>query len=161
MRPLIIFSAVLVSAAAGADVVSAQIPAQADSVTQAFRGVLTLGDAEKVGAFFAETIVFEGDARFVGATKKEGRHTVRRQDLQAAFAQLFAELGSEWSSLMKQTLSSLEVATKDAEHHKLAKRGDLVYSLSAPGRTGPDDALVFVFRSTEDGLRVVAHYGDY
>jgi hypothetical protein len=161
MRPLIVVSAVLVSAAARLDVVSAQTLVQADSVTRAFRSVLTLGDAEKVGEFFDDRVVFEGDARFVGASKKEGRHTVSRQELQAAFLHLFTELGSEWSSLIGQATSSLKMATRDTEHHQLARKGDLVYSLAAPGRTGPDDALVFVFRTTKDGLRVVAHYGDY
>ena len=139
----------------------AQAPTDIDSLAVAFREALAASDVPGLRRFFADTVRFEGDTRFVGGRERLGQVVVTRDQLAQAYTRLFADAGrAEWSELIGALRSTLQRAARDGQP-PLASAGDYVYTLTQPGRSGPDDSLVFIFRRIEDRWRIVAHWADY
>lgn len=135
---------------------------EAEAMARAFTEAFAAGDVAKFKDYFAETVRFAGDLRFLGAPQKEGEMQPSRDELATAYVRLIERLGRDtWASFMKQAVPSLLRAAKDGDHLHFAKQGDWVYSLTDPQRSGEDDVLRFVIRRIGDRLRIVGHWADY
>ena len=166
--------ALILAVAVGQEPPSGHEAPAAAATAKAFSQVFAAADAAAMKGFFADHVLFAGDLRFVvgdSAGQTHGQLGVTREQLADAYVRLFERVGqARWAALVKPASESLKLAGKDGDHLDdpqqqlpagFVKTGDYVYELRMAGRSGLDDALLFVFRPIGGKLVVVAHWADY
>jgi hypothetical protein len=132
----------------------------------AFLAAFKAQDIAKMGEFLEDEVIFFGEYRLID--RKEPLDVpvkLSRGELLVKYQAFFKMVGPEkWQKLLTAMHPSFRKLENENDYGGIGKKGDWVLSLKRMAKKDSgkyDEVVVFIYRESTKGMKIVGHYADY